>query len=346
LLEFRSYRRRFRQPLATAHGIWKEREGIIVRLRDTDGRVGYGEAAPVPSFTTETIGDMLICLRRQNGRLSPTSVAHIPQRQASVRWALACANAMLTGAFPPAKQRARPLTIAALLPAGKPALAALGKYAAVGYQSYKWKIATLPVANELKLLDGLLSALPPQTKLRLDANGGLTAREFVLWTRHLRNLGQAANAIEFLEQPLAAARMPKTQKPQRLFADDAGVPVALDESVCGLAALKRMARWPGPLVVKPTLLGDLDGFLHWRKQSRRDLVYSSVFETSVGLHAALWLAATDPEAGKRALGFGTLDALEADGLQLPVHAPGPTLTPTPLAATDFDELWNRLPISR
>jgi len=39
-LDYRAYRRKFVRPLATGTGVWTFREGVIVRLRDADGRVG------------------------------------------------------------------------------------------------------------------------------------------------------------------------------------------------------------------------------------------------------------------------------------------------------------------
>ena len=53
-VEFRPYRRRFRQALKTHHGSWTHREGIIVRLVDAEGRRGFGEIAPLPWFGSET----------------------------------------------------------------------------------------------------------------------------------------------------------------------------------------------------------------------------------------------------------------------------------------------------
>ena len=54
-LSFRRYRLPFRAPLHTAHGLWTERTGIIVRLSDPEGRSGFGEIAPLTDFGTETL---------------------------------------------------------------------------------------------------------------------------------------------------------------------------------------------------------------------------------------------------------------------------------------------------
>lgn len=46
----RPYRLPFRTPLRTAHGPWTEREGILLRIVAADGRVGYGEIAPIEAL--------------------------------------------------------------------------------------------------------------------------------------------------------------------------------------------------------------------------------------------------------------------------------------------------------
>jgi O-succinylbenzoate synthase len=344
-LEFRPVRRAFRRPLVTAHGTWAVRESLLIRLTNTDGGVGYGEAAPVPGFTSETIARDLAWLHRQNPAVTLAALARVPASLACLNWALACARAMSKDAFAPAA-RAQSFPVAALLPAGRAAVAALARFAAQGYRTFKWKIAAQSPDEEFRVLEKLLSALPRGARLRLDANGGLNAKSFAAWLARLPSLARAS-AIEFIEQPLPPARSPRASLAQLELAADSPVPIALDESVAGLPALVRAhaARWPGPLVVKPSLLGDLAGFIAWRAREKPDLVYSSAFETSVGLHAALWLASTDPRAGQRALGFGTLDAFRRDGLQLRAHAPGPKITSAALTVGDFAQLWNRLPPS-
>jgi O-succinylbenzoate synthase len=232
--------------------------------------------------------------------------------------------------------------VATLLPAGPGARAALVQRAAEGYRVFKWKIATRSVAEELKILESLLKELPRDGRLRLDANGGFDARDFAKWTSYLLGLEARAQAIEFVEQPFSATSPPSSW---RSLVKKAAVPVALDESVTGLQSLRRVhaTGWSDPLVVKTSLLGDFENFLRWRARVRADLVYSSAFETSVGLHAALWLAATDTQSARRALGFGTLDAFADDGLQLPIHASGPRLGFAPISFEEFSALWNRLP---
>ncbi len=68
-VEFRRYQRQFRQPLVTAHGVWRDRHGIILRLTDSAGRVGYGEIAPLEWFGTETLDQAWEFCQGLSGRL-------------------------------------------------------------------------------------------------------------------------------------------------------------------------------------------------------------------------------------------------------------------------------------
>jgi len=334
-LEFRAYRRKFLRPLITAHGRWVWREGVIVRLTDASGRIGYGECAPTPGFSKESVEQHLNWLRQADGRITNRAIALVPPKLACLRWALSSARAMLEERLPVPK-RIKPLPVAALLPAGRTALDEFSERVDQGYQVFKWKVGVKAPTVEMALLEKLLLRLSTGRLLRLDANGALTLRNWKIWCRHLTALGAANRTIEFFEQP-GMFRLDGTN-----WIKKSPVPVALDESVTGSSAArnKHIKKWPGPLVVKPSLWGDVDEFLRWRK--RKDLVYSSVFETSIGFHHILNLAATDERASQRAVGFGTLNAFADDGLQLPVHTPGPELAPARLSSDDFEELWNRL----
>ncbi len=342
-VEHRAYRRKFLRPLATARGEWSVREGLVVRLTDPDGRIGYGEAAPAPGFGVETTARDRMWLQRAPNQLTAAELRRVPKRLGSLRWAFFCAKGMVEGRRQ-FSTKVRKLPVCALLPAGAPAVAALDWRAGEGYRVFKWKVGMAAPPEEFSLLEKLLAALPAGARLRLDANGGLSRREWAAWCDGLNALGPAAQAIEFFEQPLPPATGAACWREQKRLAAIAPVPVALDESVAGWPARAnaQLVGWPGPLVIKPSLMGEGEAFQLWRSKADADLVYSSVFETSIGLQAALELAAGDARAGRRALGFGTLAAFADDGLQLPVHAPGPTLALRALGPADFLDVWNRL----
>ena len=194
-LEFRRYRVPFGREVRTAHRPWVEREGLLVRLEDEAGRSGYGEVAPIPWFGTETLEEAEEVLAKLGGAAEAASLEGIGERYGCVRFALA--SALSQDWVTPAE--ARRLPVAALLPAGKAALAAADQALESGFVALKWKVGVLAVSDELVVLDDLLARLPAHAKLRLDANGAWTTRQAATVLERC-----AARPIEFVEQPCFA----------------------------------------------------------------------------------------------------------------------------------------------
>ena len=90
---FRHYALPFRVPVRTAHGPWPVREGLIVRVTNAAGVVGYGEVAPVPHFGTETADEATAALQALGGRVDETQIAALPVRLGCTRHGLCSALA-------------------------------------------------------------------------------------------------------------------------------------------------------------------------------------------------------------------------------------------------------------
>lgn len=292
-LAYRPYRLPFLHTVRTAHGPWMEREGIVLRLENERGRVGFGEVAPIPWFGTETLAEAGNVLRKLGDMVEAAVLEGIDERQGCLRFALASALAPVNRQRPATTR----LPVAALLPAGKAALAAADKALAEGFVAFKWKVGVLDAADECVLLDDLLARLPGNVKLRLDANGAWTTRQAVKWLKRC-----AERPIEFVEQPVAAENVDALTG----LAGDSPTTLALDESVAGLPSLRKwLGRgWPGVLVVKPALAGAPASVLELLEKHQADVVFSSAFETAVGRQAALRMALQFKGRQPRALGFG------------------------------------------
>ena len=100
------------------------------------------------------------------------------------------------------------------------------------------------------------------------------------------------------------------------------------------------AKWPGPLIVKPAILGDIDRFRKWRKSKKPKLVYSSVFETAIGFHAFIDVATSDPKKDVPAIGAGTLEHFGDHGFQL--YKNSARLSHWQFSTSDFDAVWDQL----
>jgi O-succinylbenzoate synthase len=292
-LAYRRYRLPLLRSVRTAHGLWTEREGLVVRLEDETGRSGFGEVAPVPWAGSETLAEAENTLAKLGGEVDSAALERIDERYGCVRFALSLARGAGTAGSPAGPR----LPVAALLPAGQAALAAADQAAADGWVAFKWKVGVFADADEWALLDDLLARLPGFARLRLDANGAWTVRQAARWLERC-----AERPVEFVEQPVA----PENVDALTGLAEDYPTKLALDESVTGIASLRTWLErgWPGVCVVKPVLAGDCQEVLALLARGRADVVFSSAFETAVGRQAALRMAFQFRGRQPRALGFG------------------------------------------
>ena len=290
---YRSYRLPLRVPLRTAHGLWTEREGILVRLEDEAGRVGFGEIAPVPWFGTETLAEAEEVCRALGARVSDQVLDAVGERFGCVRFALAAARERSLGPVPPSTR----LAVAALLPAGRAGLVALPDKLEAGFLAFKWKVGVEAPEEELGVLDDLLGMMPAYTRLRLDANGAWERRHAERWLARC-----ADRPVEFVEQPVA----PGDEDTLLGLARDFPVTLALDESVGRLTEAKRWQSlgWPGVFVIKPAICGPLVEIGQWIGETKADVVFSSSIETASARTDILRFVLAG-ELTKRALGFGT-----------------------------------------
>ena len=296
--DYRRYTLPFRAPVRTAYGLWSEREGLLLRLENELGVVGYGEVAPIPWFGTETVDEAEAVCVKMGSFATVEQLAEAPAHLGCLQFALKDA----LGAINPTEGTALApfVPVAALLPAGRAALAQVEPKAELGFRTFKWKVGVDEAANEWGILDDLIGNLPSGSKLRLDANGAWDRKRAEQWL-----IRCADRPIEFVEQPIA--RDAKNAIDVLLgLASDYPTPIGLDESLIRDAEVVRWLDlgWPGVFVLKPVFLADPAVTLARLRKANAAVVFSSALETAVGAKAALRLAFSfGGEA--RALGFGT-----------------------------------------
>ncbi len=292
----------FRRPLVTNHGTWSHRTGAILTLahparqqtatpaQTLTPQQTQSEIAPLPTFGSETLEEALQWLEPLNGRITLQQIYEIPNHLPCCQFAFE--TALNSGI-------AKPHTSAALLPAGAAVLKAWQSLYAQGDRTFKWKIGVFP--QELAIFEQLLSHLPSDTQLRLDANGGLTLGQTQAW---LRRCDRASN-IEYLEQPLPPGAFTDLLK----LADRFKTKLALDESIASLSQLEYAYHqgWRGIFVIKPAIVGSPKKLIEFCQKFQIDSVFSSVFETTIGRQQGIALAQKCGSA--RPLGYGTADWL-------------------------------------
>ncbi|MBS0633173.1 MAG: o-succinylbenzoate synthase [Verrucomicrobia bacterium] len=332
LLQYRRYRLPFRAAVRTAHGVWAEREGLMVRLEDEKGAVGFGEAAPIPWFGTETVDEAEAVLRELGSEVSEEQMAAVPEKVGCLKHALAVARAEFQ--VREANNKTEHLGVAALLPAGRAALGLVAGKAELGFRMFKWKVGVADAGDELAMLDDLCAALPDGAKLRLDANGAWDRRTAERWLARCTE-----RPVEFVEQPCFGTR--GADDVLRGLAEDFPTPLALDESLVGEQDIERWlgAGWRGVFVVKHVLLADPPAALARLAAAKATVVFSSALETALGARTALRAAFAWP-GERRALGFGVWPLFQDARFDGP--ATGPFLYAQDVERINPEALWNAL----
>ncbi|ARV61751.1 o-succinylbenzoate synthase [Nostocales cyanobacterium HT-58-2] len=322
--EFRPYQQKFVRSLSTSHGTWDIREGVILRLTDETGNIGWGEIAPISWFGSETLEQALEFCHQLPEEITQETIFSIPDELPACQFGFESAwewgvkkDAENGGRADAEREKVSvspclgvPLShcpivsYSGLLPAGEAALEVWQKLWKEGYSTFKWKIGVYPIAQELEIFEILSQTLPASTKLRLDANGGLSYEQAHLWLRTCDNVktnNKFPVEIEFIEQPLSVDQFEAMLK----LSDCYQTAIALDESVATLHQLVTCFKqgWRKIFVIKPGIVGSPSRLRQFCQQHKIDAVFSSVFETTIGRQAALKLAAELSEHN-RAVGFG------------------------------------------
>jgi o-succinylbenzoate synthase len=285
--QFQTYQIPLKKPLFTHHGKWDVREGIIITIIDENGNIGQGEIAPLPHFGTETFTEVKDFCDRLPKYITSDDIFHIPDHLSCCQFAfesayndLHCPDDVIDESL---------LDFCLLLPHD---LSFLPKKTKV----FKYKIGVKPIQEEITSFQGLITQLPDDVKLRLDANGGLNFEEAKLW---LTIDGQ--EKIEYLEQPLK----PDQLEQMFILHQEYQTAIALDESLVNIQQIEAIYHqgWRGIYVIKPCICGYPYKLREFMLNHQIDAVFSSVFETAIARKSALKLAL---ELGQnhRYLGFG------------------------------------------
>lgn len=253
------------------------REAVLVK-----GPEGWGEFSPFPEY--------------------PPAV--------TARW-LASALESACALIPPPVRNRVPVNVT--VPAVDPETA-FGLVAASGCTTAKVKVAEADEdeSHDLARVEAVRSALGPDGRIRVDANGAWDVPTAVA------RIGRLAEYdLEYVEQPVSGL------EGMRAVREAVEVPIAADESVRTeadpLAVVEAGAA--DILVLKVQPLGGVRRTLEVAGQAGLPVVVSSALETSVGMAAGVAAAAALP-ALDHACGLGTVSLLTGDVVSDPLLPEG------------------------
>ena len=283
------------------------RSGLLIKLTNEKDHTGWGEIAPLPGFSRESLEEVVSQVKGLNTSLLdsdlPDGVEALSgafgnwlkpfKLHPSVQCGLEMAVLNLL-----ASSRNIPLVNllsdkhvtdfrvnCLVIGSGETAITHIRNLAADGYQSVKLKVGREPVKEDINLVRTLSAVIPMGVAVRLDANRAWDLDQAVAFAEGIKGA-----RIEYVEEPLA-----DISQLLELIARTS-LPVALDESL-----LEQSHEGYSPpegvkaLVLKPTLLGGLEKVMMLARQAKASgikAVISSSFESSFGLACLAQLAAS------------------------------------------------------
>jgi len=346
-LELTEYAIPFTCPVTTAWGVLARRRGIVVTVMSTDGVCGFGEIAPLPGFSRETLieaGDAAYELGGHIvGATIPDGYRDLTSWLAQLAKGRQCPPSTVCGletALADLLARRSNQSLARWIgldvPPEVPVNAVLAGDADVvveqisvlhgsGFRTFKLKVGAASPEDDRRTIERVLAHLPADTSLRLDANGAWKYEQAKTALQ-----GVPHDRIEFIEEPLARSEI--------YWLSDlharTGIGFALDESVLNPQRWRTLLHNDAVVAVmlKPTLIGGPSAFGELGRRAAaagKKVLVSSTFESGIGVATCLQLAAG---VGCGPCGLDTLRYLETslllevldvfDGVMRVPEAPG------------------------
>lgn len=317
------------------------RSGLLLKLYAPDGQTAWGEAAPLPGFSRETMAacrkklvEAVEALLDAGATLDAVGMRGLkafrgPAAHSAAYFAVESAWHLLEAAVanePPwrakAPDRDASLQLNALLAGDEEAVCTKASDAATrGYPAVKLKVGRERMADDIRIVQAVREAIGPAIALRLDANRAWNLDDAILFGKAV-----ASAEIAYIEEPCIALRdLPA-------FGIATGIPYAIDESIYTIhdmlqghdatrldkRVIAGIVREAAALVWKPTLvhtptLGELLFRDVLEGQSDR-IVISAAFESGVGTAALANYAAMFAAPGTP-VGLDTYAWIDPDVLQ-------------------------------
>lgn len=316
-------------PFVTALRRTTTTDTVVVRVTDSDGVTGWGEAPQAWQVTGESLASATACIEQM---LAPLVVDHDVndwQRVVAATQRVVARNfgakAAVDVALWDLVARRHGVTLAALL-AGKTSeggaygagLGASGSEAAApgvrtdvtlsagsaddlataavrrvedGFRTLKMKIGT-DAMTDVARVRAVRNAVGPDVTLRLDANQGWTPDDAV---DVIRALEDADLGVELVEQPVAGDDVEGLARVRSRV----GLPIMADESLYGLVDLDRIIRLDAADMVNVKLakcgsLGVAMELLRRATDHGLGTMVGSMMETQIGVGAMASVAAAHP----------------------------------------------------
>ncbi|MEW6050650.1 MAG: o-succinylbenzoate synthase [Candidatus Zixiibacteriota bacterium] len=347
------YRLPLKQPLRLKDRSVTERRGLLIKITGSSGHSGWGDVAPLPGFSLETLAEARTQLLGLREAIDSTVIHEdlalvrreyrekisAEELHPSVGFGIGTAVLNVLSAYhgvPPAEvigpTHRNQIPLNALLGGSDDELIEAAYQARErGYRAIKIKVGRSAVAADIATVRRLDEELGGSVPIRVDANQNWDYDQALLFAKATSRCN-----IEYVEEPL--------DDPYLLpdLHDESGLPIALDESLVDTEP-GELPGYLSAVILKPTVLGGLSMAVQMAEAASalgvRPIVSSS-FESGVGIIALSNLAAALGDADIPC-GLDTLGWFEQDVLTNP-----PTVINGTYQLEQLERCMNTIDMSR
>ncbi|MDG6882295.1 o-succinylbenzoate synthase [Phocoenobacter uteri] len=246
------------------------RQGLIIELK-YNGIVGYGEIAPLPFFSDETLEQSERQIKELLNQSCNLDDILLDNLYPSVAFGLSCALAELKGELQSAKKLSS-------VPLFKGDLAIFKtELEKMPIKIGKFKVGIESLEKEVEKIKYLFNNIP-NLKLRLDANRQWNWQQAVEFGKRFTKNDRLK--FDFIEEPCA------TPEQSSIFAQQFLIPIAFDESLRESNFFAKNIQNMTAYIIKPTLTGSLEKCQKLIEQAHKQglqVVISSSIESSLAL---------------------------------------------------------------
>lgn len=306
-------------PFQNSQNITEHRNGLILRLAGEDNRKFYGEVSPLPGFSHDDSESAELQLRKLSAAGITNAEFDSPEEIAEYAGSMNLTPSVRFGIeqvllsrfilnYPHTFERRcnSEIKVNAVIGFGnaEDIKSRVNKYLTENFSTIKVKVGRPDFREDAAAVSMIREICGKELKIRLDANGAWNFNDAVSRVTELAKLN-----IEYIEEPCRGI-----SELAKLF-EITGVPIAADESVENISALKQLIESASVpfAVIKPSILGspiEIMNLIAAAKENSVKPIISSAFESAVGKSMLVFLASL--LNNEHAHGLNTSEFFSAD----------------------------------
>lgn len=297
--KFSQFSLNLKEPFKNASFIIETRNGFIIKITDENNYIGFGEVAPLPGFSSETLHECEVALNRlyytiidnsaKNEEFDLISELHSISNLPSLIFGIEQAVISLLiqrGELSSLLSHEKIIHVNGIvgIKSKEEIFRKIDDLLANDFKTIKMKLGINSIEDDVEIVKQIANRIDDSIKIRLDVNGNWNYQQAEFAVNNLPK-----EKIELIEQPV------NNINELVMLSDFSPIPIAIDESIRNTSEAKEIIERSNitNIVLKPSILGSIIQTISLIKSAGnlgKKIIISSAFESVVGRSAIVWLA--------------------------------------------------------